>query len=862
MYVENQKRNGIVELELVHNIPKTERFDADINSPVSYDDLFESISLNKWQTSKFDTKLDIPNDIKTHLFDLLRLFDVDELSDTNNDKPEKLDNKNEYKTSKHRKSNLNIFKIIPPFLSRLMKYNLFENFFPDYFEFGSNLTLPSSFLVNRYRLLKPMSPCENPWYKGCKKLILIGLPPFLSINEIKNMIIKLSDEKKHKSLLYKDKKQNNIDENEIKENENSKNYTIDISVNDEIGNNTNYTDDNIEEDNNENLNQYPKQDNISEFGILRYTNMFTTENKDHYINNLYRSPDSITKNRINMALLEFNSEQEALNFWASLCTGSFECYGYVFTSIPDPSGLRIIAEGMFTVFSPKYIPLIDSIKSVEEKILNTDYSDSEKKELKLIFPLIGSYNSFKSLENYIMKITSENRENENIKINIIYDENNDILTVVSNDIKIVELLNNRIFQHCSFKVPNDFNSNITSTQEDTNIVNVAMFLFDDKICEPVIIKGNYNIHPIKHKTIELENEENNKDDIKNTFTSFLGTQEKEPEPVGFLFKKFEELREALKHDLDSEQSKVNTENNLDNEIDKFNAYGKIDNTTNKQYPSQSFDDNKNESSSVYNKRISSELNKTEEVNDNLKKHNKSIKKNVDKNMSLEISVEKNNEFDDIYENIEIKNKINCNEEKNNIDIIENEEMKNIDMYEKLNLNEKSEKQKEKEDIKFNNKMITDFNTENFKNSEISDIDMGEIKEQNETKIKDNNVVESNVLEKKDAVENNEIKEEKSNFLKEAEEVENNGINLEINTVEINQEGIEDRDNVILNDEYIEKEATPTETTRGRRGKKRRARGSALTEDKETISTRGTNGRGRPRSGRGGSRAARFNKRRK
>ncbi|KAK6589437.1 hypothetical protein RS030_203228 [Cryptosporidium xiaoi] len=875
MYVENQRKNGIIELELVHDIPKTERFDADINSPISYDDVFESISLNKSQSNKFNANLDIPNDLKVHLLDLLQLCGIDEFNDTKNNATEQSGNKNENDSLKNKHSNSKLYNIVPPFLSRLIKYNLYEKTFPNYFEFGSNLTLPSSFLVNKYRLLKPISPSENPWYKGCTKLILIGVPSFLSINEVKKIIIKLSNEKKHKTLLLKDKKQNvNISDNESSNNEYSKNDIIDINVGDRINNNVNDTEIKFEKNDNTNPDRYPKQDRINEFGILRYTNMFTTDNKDHYINNLYRSPNSIGKNRVNMALLEFSSEHEALNFWASLSTGSFESYGYVFTSIPDPSGLRIIVEGMLTVFSPKCIPLIESIKSVNETILNTDYSNMETKELKLIFPLIGSCTSFQSLKRYIENITSENRKDDDIDINITFDENNDLLIVISNNIKTIELLNNRIFQHSSFKVPIGLNSNIKMTDEDTNIVNVAMFLFDDKICEPVIIEGNYDIHPIKHKTIDLDIQEDKIENIKTTFSSSSNILDKDPEPAGFLFKKFEELREALKHDLDAENGTLSNTN----DIEKLNVYNEKSNLTSRQHTSSSIDDLYNKEKSVNNKENDNKLNttKTDEdyINcDNLKEYDKLKADTIHENSFSESSIENKNhdlssdidkhisEHDE--KNVEIESNIGFYGDENNVAESENLKKTNSDKVDNIGVNEGSESSID-ESIRMNNGGIEiNMDKNECKTYERNNVDMTiEPKQNSDTEIQENSI--SKIGENKHAIKNNENEDKISLKAEKMDQERIIDVYEEIDIAGNNNECDEDTyDNKLSDDDYIEQEPSPPiETTRGRRGRKRKAQSSVRNEEKETSFNRGTSSRGRPRGGRGGSRATKTNKRRK
>lgn len=505
MYVGSQKKNGVVELELVGEIPKTERLDTDVNSPVSYDDLFEIIPNSRGRKRSNELKIDIPEDLNSQMAELLKFCGINEFDDE-----EPLNSEENNKQSKYNKDSKNdkllkAHSIGPPFLVRLMRYNLLENKFPNFFDFGVNLTLPASFQVSEYRLLKTVHPRDNPWYKGCNKLILLGIPSSLRPNDLKEIIL---------SFANKPGCNLKIRETEVE------NSSPDLKSSSQ------------------------KSFSITELGIKNFTNLFTTENKGHYLNNLYQPSGALVKSHMNMAILEFQEEEDAFEFWVALSTGLFQCYGSVLTAIPDPSGKRILAEGMLTVFSPKNIPLMDSIESFTKNILQKNYQNSDEVELVLSFPLIGSSRSIDTLKNELIQIFKDLPESDSYVI----EETVYCLTIRSKTQKIMELINNRLFQLCTFKLTSE-SDQMNFMDENNQIINTAMFIFKDKICEPVIIQGNYDIHPIKHRTIELSSF--NKKHEKNSKVSFssVNQNDQDTEPVGFLFKKFEELREALQHGL-------------------------------------------------------------------------------------------------------------------------------------------------------------------------------------------------------------------------------------------------------------------------------------------------------------------------
>ncbi|OII75192.1 uncharacterized protein cubi_03208 [Cryptosporidium ubiquitum] len=522
MYLGSQRKNGTVELEIVGEIPKTERLDTDVISPVSYDDLFEIIPNSRGGKHGNELKIDISEDLKSQMTELLRFCGIHEFDEEDSVQLEE--------NGKHTKANkdfrsvkpLKAHSIGPPFLVRLMRYNLLENKFPNFFDFGVNLTLPASFQVSEYRLLKTVHPRDNPWYKGCRKLILLGIPSFLRPQDLKEII--LSFAKKPECNLK------------------------------------------MKERNNENLRlnlKSPSQRcfSVMELGIKNFTNLFTTENKDYYLNNLYQPCGAIVKSHMNMALLEFQEEEDALEFWVALSTGLFQCYGSVLTAIPDPSGKRIIAEGMLTVFSPKNVPLLESVESSAKTILQKDFSSLNEVELFLSFPLIGSPRSIDTIKSELIQVFKDIPESDSYVI----EETTNCLTIHSKIQKVIELINNRLFQHCTFKMISE-TDNRNCLDENLQIVNTAMFIFREKVCEPVIIQGNYDIHPVKHCTIEFG--ASNKKREKNSKVSFSSANhnDQDTEPVGFLFKKFEELREALQHGLapisnNSEDQNINSSQN-------------------------------------------------------------------------------------------------------------------------------------------------------------------------------------------------------------------------------------------------------------------------------------------------------------
>ncbi|KAH8582373.1 uncharacterized protein ELE39_003152 [Cryptosporidium sp. chipmunk genotype I] len=522
MYVGSQRKNGTVELELVGEIPKTERLDTDVISPISYDDLFEIIPSSRGNKHGNELKIDISEDLKSQMAELLKFCGINEFDE---EEPLHLEeNVKQTKPNKDSRSTrpLKAHSIRPPFLVRLMRYNLLENNFPGFFDFGINLTLPASFQVSEYRLLKMVHPRDNPWYKGCNKLILLGIPSFLRSQDLREII-----------LSFANKPGSNL---KVRETEC--------------------------ESFNQNLKPSSRKTfSIMELGIKSFTNLFTTENKDHYLNNLYQPCGVMVKSHMNMAILEFQEEEDALEFWVALSTGLFQCYGSVLTAIPDPSGKRILAEGMLTVFSPKNIPLMDSVDSFTKNILQKNYQSLDEVELVLSFPLIGSSRSIDTLKNELIQIFKDLTESDSYVI----EETICCLSIRSKTQKVLELINNRLFQHCSFKL-NSETDNTDFIDENLQIVNTAMFIFKDKICEPVVIQGNYDFHPIKHRTIELANF--NKKRERNSKVSFssVNQNDQDTEPVGFLFKKFEELREALQHGLapistNSEYQNINSGQN-------------------------------------------------------------------------------------------------------------------------------------------------------------------------------------------------------------------------------------------------------------------------------------------------------------
>lgn len=527
MYVGSQRKNGVVELELVGEIPKTERLDTDIISPVSYDDLFEIIPSSRGIRYGNELKVDVSEDLKSQMTDLLRFCGIHEF-----DEEESMQlGENEKQTKNNRDSRsakpLKAHSIGPPFLVRLMRYNLLENKFPNFFDFGVNLTLPASFQVSEYRLIKTVHPRDNPWYKGCKKLILLGIPSFLRSQDLREIILSFA-KKPECSLKVKE-----INDESLSPIFNSSSQ-ICFSV--------------------------------MELGIKNFTNLFTTENKDYYLNNLYQPCGAIVNNHMNMASLEFQEEEDAFEFWVELSTGLFQCYGNVLTAIPDPSGKRILAEGMLTVFSPKNIPLLESVESHTKNIIQKDIPNPNETELVLSFPLIGSSRSIDTIKNELNQIFKVLPESDSYVI----EETAYCLTIHSKTHKVKELINNRLFQHCTFKLISETNSG-NCPDESLQTVNTAMFIFKDRICEPVIIQGNYDIHPVKHHTIEFATSNKKREKSSKAIFSSANQNDQDTEPVGFLFKKFEELREALQHGLapvstNFEDQSMNSSQNGSNNI--------------------------------------------------------------------------------------------------------------------------------------------------------------------------------------------------------------------------------------------------------------------------------------------------------
>ncbi|KAF7459406.1 hypothetical protein HWI79_49 [Cryptosporidium felis] len=506
MYVGVQKKNAVSELELVGDIPKTDRLDTDIVSPASYDDIFELLPYSRTSKKGDELSVEMPEELKGHMAELLRFCGIDEF-DEENAQLEKVDNCTSPSKGTKVKSSIRSYCLGPPFLLRLTRYNFLEKRIPNFFDFGSNLTLPASFQISEYRVTHSLHPRDNPWYKGCKKLILLGIPSFLRLQDLKGII-----------LSYVGKPACGFKIRSVgSSQEGSK------------------------------LSSLPSETgfSISELGIRSFTYMFTTESRDNFLNNLYQPVGALVKDHVNMAALEFLDEEGALDFWASLSTGSLQFYGTVLTAIPDPSGNRIFAEGMLSVFSPGNLPLLESIESSEKGILQKDYTDSSETRLSLVFPLVCSPSSLEALKNAIDGILKE-RVDPN---SYVFEEANGCLLVHSRNFKAMELLNNRLFQHCTFKVPSESVTYESSMGGNYQLVSTAMIHLGDRLCEPVVVQGDFVIHPIKHRLIDqLVIEKKREKNSKITFSPAIQS-EQDPEPVGFLFKKFEELREALQHDL-------------------------------------------------------------------------------------------------------------------------------------------------------------------------------------------------------------------------------------------------------------------------------------------------------------------------
>lgn len=519
MYTGIPKKNGPVELELVGEIPKSERLDADIVSPISYDDVFEVIPSSRGGKNPTELRVDISEDLKSHVAELLKFCGIDEFDDQEESTRFRDERRETY--GKGPKSNRvpKARSLGPPFLVRLMRYNLLENQFPSFFDFGVNLTLPASFLVSEFRLLRTANPIDNPWHKGCMKLILLGIPSFLSSDEIAEIIV---------SFVKKP----------------------DVSLK--------FDSDDGTAQNAKSLSQkcFP----VTELGIKSFTNLFTTENRENYLNQLYQPCGAIVNCNMNMAILEFQSEEEALSFWVSLSTGLLQCYGSVLTAIPDPSGRRIFAEGMLTVFSPVNVPLLDSVESNARDIIQKDYPDQSEAEIVLYFPLTGSSRSIDTLRSEIDQVFKDLSEPDKAGTYTV-EEVSGCLTFRSNAKKAVEIANNRLFQHCSFKMVSGVDDGAGSPdEEDIIVVNTAMFIFGEKLCEPVVIEGSYDIHPIKHRTIEFEVPEATHERTSKVSFSSVSQSDPDTEPAGFLFKKFEELREALQHGLVSTPAQSDYQN--------------------------------------------------------------------------------------------------------------------------------------------------------------------------------------------------------------------------------------------------------------------------------------------------------------
>ncbi|KAJ1610063.1 hypothetical protein OIY81_2167 [Cryptosporidium canis] len=124
----------------------------------------------------------------------------------------------------------------------------------------------------------------------------------------------------------------------------------------------------------------------------------------------------------------------------------------------------------------------------------------------------------------------------------------DSLTVRLRTKRAAELANNRLFQHCTFRQVSEPDGESLS-DDKIQIVNTAMFVFGDKLCEPVVIEGDFDIHTIKHRTMEPGATDSGHEKSSRISFSSLSQSEQDAEPAGFLFKKFEELREALQHGL-------------------------------------------------------------------------------------------------------------------------------------------------------------------------------------------------------------------------------------------------------------------------------------------------------------------------
>ncbi|KAJ1610064.1 hypothetical protein OIY81_2166 [Cryptosporidium canis] len=237
MYIGAQKRTGPVELELVGEIPRTERLDTDIISPTSYDDVFEVIPTYRGARSKSELRLDMPEDLKARMCEVLRFCGVSEF--------DREDSGQQERSSRGLRSvrPLKTHSLGPPFLIRLMRYNILERKSPSYFDFGVNLTLPTSCLVSEHRLLRTVHPRDNPWYKGCRRLIVVGVPSSLLPGDIAEMFLSFS---KKLSL-------------------NQKMWDCEAPTGE--------------------LKSSSKQFfSLMELGIKRFTNLFTTENRDHYLN--------------------------------------------------------------------------------------------------------------------------------------------------------------------------------------------------------------------------------------------------------------------------------------------------------------------------------------------------------------------------------------------------------------------------------------------------------------------------------------------------------------------------------------------------------------------------------------------------
>ncbi|OII77559.1 hypothetical protein cand_017190 [Cryptosporidium andersoni] len=496
----SSKKHIINEMEVVRYLPKTDRLDTDILSPIPCDDFFDVIIPIRGHKQRDNLSIDVPDDIKNDVMELLKAFGIDDI-----------ENKNLRGFSTYS-------SISPPFIPRIIRYNTLNTEFPTFFDFGVHLTPSPSYLMKDYRFSHPIHPRDNPWYSGCTTLLLLGIPSCLSAHDIGDIITSMS------SKIY----ENYVSDLSIQPPHPTSDSTVSSSPC-----NSEYLDSSL-------------TTSLPDLGIKRLVSVFTTESQNFAVNVLHQPEGCIINKPVNMAQLEFHSESHALNFWATTSSGLLQCYGHVLTVVPDPSGLRIFAEGLASLFSPKLMPSMESINMIVKSIDNS--IDDNNKDLILRFPCIASSNNdIDRIRKALRDIINETDETTSI----IWEESSASIILSTSNIRSIKLLNIRLFQHFSFKnyKGNFLTVSDTLTTDSRDLVNTAMFIFDDKRTEPVIIQGNCIFNLVKYHQLDPNLSKSKEvDNLKEHLNSQLSYSD--TGPVGFLFKKFEELREALQHDLE------------------------------------------------------------------------------------------------------------------------------------------------------------------------------------------------------------------------------------------------------------------------------------------------------------------------